>query len=213
MPSGARTKDRRDPGQGGLQQPSSASRIDGVDDAELARRAAGGDGEAFGELVQRHGLAARRVARAILGVGEDADDAVQNGLIAAWRAVDRFDQRRRFRPWLTRIVANAALDLHRRRKVREAAAISEYVADTREGPDQAAHRALFRERLRDALASLPEKQRIAVVLFDAEGYLHAEIAKVLGVPEGTVRSYVFHARRTLRGALAAFGEDVKEDTP
>jgi RNA polymerase sigma-70 factor (ECF subfamily) len=184
-----------------------------VDDAELARRTAAGDGEAFGELVQRHGLPARRVARAILGVGEDADDAVQNGLIAAWRAIGRFDRRRPFRPWLTRIVANAALDLRRRRKVRDAAPISEYVADTRVKPDRAADHALFRERLRDALATLPEKQRIAVVLFDAEGYLHAEIAEVLGVPEGTVRSYVFHARRTLRRALAAFGEDVKEGTP
>jgi len=178
-----------------------------VEDAELALRAAGDDGEAFGQLVDRHGLAARRVARAILGLGEDADDAVQNGFIAAWRAIGRFDQRRPFRPWLMRIVANAALDLHRRRKVRDAVAIPDYVATSGVGPDRATDHALFRERLQEALAQLPEKQRIAVVMFDAEGYGHAEIAEVLGVPEGTVRSYVFHARRALRTALDAFKED------
>ena len=62
------------------------------------------------------------------------------------------------------------------------------------------------ERLHEALGGLPERQRIAVVLFDAEGYGHADIAEILGVPEGTVRSYVFHARRALRRALGAFKE-------
>jgi RNA polymerase sigma-70 factor (ECF subfamily) len=178
-----------------------------VEDAELARRAAAGDGEAFGALAERHGLAARRVARSVLGAGEDADDAVQNGLIAAWRALDRFDLRRPFRPWLMRIVANAALDLHRRRRVREAGPIPEYLATGGVSPDRAADHTLFRQRLRDALAELPEKQRVAVVLFDVEGYGHAEIAEVLGVPEGTVRSYVFHARRALRRALGDFKEE------
>ena len=73
-------------------------------------------------------------------------------------------------------------------------------------PDRAAEGALVRDRLKDALLELPERQRIAVVLFDAEGYSHAEIAGILGVPEGTVRSYVFHARRALRVALSDFKE-------
>jgi len=61
--------------------------------------------------------------------------------------------------------------------------------------------------LQDALAELPERYRAAVVLFDVEGYSHAEIAKIIGVPEGTVRSDVFHARRMLRQAM----EDWKEN--
>jgi RNA polymerase sigma-70 factor (ECF subfamily) len=177
-----------------------------VTDADLARQAAAGDGDAFGVLVERYGLPARRVARAVLGQGDDADDAVQDGFIAAWRAIDRFDQGRSFRPWLMRIVANAALDLLRRRKVRRATAVPETVQSPGVSPDRAAEGSLLRDRLKTALVELPERQRIAVVLFDAEGYGHADIAEILGVPEGTVRSYVFHARRALRRALSPFKE-------
>ena len=63
------------------------------------------------------------------------------------------------------------------------------------------------QRLRDALSQLPERRRVAVVLFDVEGYSHAEIGRVLGIPEGTVRSEVFHARRALRSLLADWRED------
>lgn len=181
-------------------------RTSDVTDADLARLAAAGDGDAFGELVERYGLSARRVARAVLGQGDDADDAVQDGFIAAWRAIDRFDQGRSFRPWLMRIVANAALDLLRRRKVRRATAVPETIESRGVSPDRAAEGSLLRDRLKVALLELPERQRIAVVLFDAEGYGHADIAEILGVPEGTVRSYVFHARRALRRALVPFKE-------
>jgi len=156
--------------------------------------------------VDRYGLAARRVARAVLGASDDADDAVQDGMIAAWRALDRFDPTRSFRPWLMRIVANASLDLLRRRKVRRAVAVPETVVSGGVPADRLAEGALVRDRLKSALLELPERQRVAVVLFDAEGYSHAEIAGILGVPEGTVRSYVFHARRALRDALSDFKE-------
>ena len=189
------------------QHPPPGERMAEVEDGALARQAVAGEGEAFGVLAERYGAAARRVARAILGAGEDADDAVQDGFIAAWRAIARYDPGRPFRPWLMRIVANAALDLGRKRRVRHAVSIPETVPSTSAQPDRATDQALFREQLRSALETLPERQKVAVVLFDAEGYSHAEIAEVLGVPEGTVRSYVFHARRTLRQALGAFKED------
>lgn len=156
--------------------------------------------------MDRYALAARRVARAVLGPGDDADDAAQDGMIAAWRALDRFDVARSFRPWLMRIVANASLDLLRRRKVRRATVVPETVVSGGIPPDRAAEGSLIRDRLKGALLELPERQRVAVVLFDAEGYSHAEIADILGVPEGTVRSYVFHARRALREALRDFKE-------
>jgi RNA polymerase sigma-70 factor (ECF subfamily) len=69
-------------------------------------------------------------------------------------------------------------------------------------PDRAADLSLLGDRLRAALAELPERQRTAIVLFDAEGWSHGEIAEALGVPEGTVRSDVFRARRALRPRLA-----------
>lgn len=178
-----------------------------VDEARDAREAVAGDGEAFGRLAERHGLAARRVAMAVLRNQEEADDAVQDGLLAAWRAIGRFDPSRPFRPWLMRIVSNAALDAVRRRQVRRTEEIPAAVESRDVLPDRATEHSLIRETLDAALAELPERQRIAVVLFDVEGYGHADIAEVLQVPEGTVRSYVFHARRTLRKTLAPFMEE------
>ncbi|MBA2627774.1 MAG: sigma-70 family RNA polymerase sigma factor, partial [Gemmatimonadales bacterium] len=112
-------------------------------------------------------------------------------------------------PWLLRIVLNSARDLRRRRIVRRTEAVPESQASTTASPERETERALLRERLATALATLPERQRLAVTLFDAEGYPHAEIAAMLGVPEGTVRSDVFHARRALRKELAPFLEEVR----
>ncbi|MFZ5625104.1 MAG: RNA polymerase sigma factor [Gemmatimonadota bacterium] len=171
----------------------------------LARRAAEGDAESFGVLVQRYVPAGRRVARVVLRDDHEADDAVQDGLLSAWQAIDRYDPGRPFRPWLMRIIVNAARDLQRRRQVRAADELPPSLAG-RLSPERDTEDALFRERLGEALAALPERKRVAVTLFDVEGYSHAEIAELLGVPVGTVRSDVFHARRALREALAPFRE-------
>lgn len=181
-------------------------------DAELAALAQAGDREAFGELVKRYAAGARRVARAVLGNPEDADDAAQDGFLAALRHLGRYDPNRPFGPWLLRIVANAATDRRRRRRVRAAEVIPATIATGEPGPDRDADRGALNLALRRALATLPERQRLAVVLFDVEGYTHGEIAEVLGIPVGTVRSHVFHARRSLRGALAPWKE-WKEDMP
>lgn len=181
-------------------------RTSDVTDAELAERAAEGEEEAFGELVRRHASAARRMAQALLGDPHDADDATQDGFLAAWRAIDRYDPRRPFRPWLLRIVLNAARDLRRRHRVRRTEALSPLYAAPDVGPEQETDRALLRERFAAAVTALTERQRVTVTLFDAEGYSHAEIAAVLGVAEGTVRSDLHHARRALRSALAPFQE-------
>jgi RNA polymerase sigma factor (sigma-70 family) len=186
-----------------------ALRTSDVDDAELAQAAARGDSDAFGGLIERHGMAARRAARAILRDEDDADDAVQEGMLAAWRAIDRYDPNRPFRPWLMRIVVNAALDARRRGRVRHAEPIAETLESPGLGPDRLADATLLRAKLDAGLAALPERQRIALVLFDAEGWGHAEIAASLGVPEGTVRSYVFHARRAMRRALGTLAEGMK----
>jgi RNA polymerase sigma-70 factor (ECF subfamily) len=108
-----------------------------------------------------------------------------------------------------RIVLNAARDLRRRRLVRETLPLGGHEAsrgrplptDRRVGP-------CCGQGLTEALATLPERARVAVTLFDAEGYSHGEIAELLDVPEGTVRSDVYHARRNLRVLLAPFLEEV-----
>jgi RNA polymerase sigma-70 factor (ECF subfamily) len=179
-----------------------------VTESRLAHAASRGDRDAFGRLVMDHALSARRVAYGVVGNWDEAEDIVQEAALAAWQAVQRYDPERPFRPWFLRIVSNAALDHARRQKVRR----TEMLADTERHPgptpeDRAEH-AVLRDRLGQALSELPERQRIAVVMFDVEGYSHADIATSLGVPEGTVRSYVFHARRALRRALGAVAEGV-----
>lgn len=173
-------------------------------DAALADRAAAGDREAFGELVLRYQLQVRRVTRSVTLDEHDADDAAQDAFLSALDRIETYDRKRPFGPWLMRIASNAAIDLLRRRTVRKADAIDDSMAARGRGPDKLAEAAELNDRLRAALATLPERQRAAVTLFDLEGYAHAEIAAVLGVPEGTVRSDVFHARRKLREALGMF---------
>jgi RNA polymerase sigma-70 factor (ECF subfamily) len=172
-----------------------------VTEAELVLQAQGGDQAAFGLLVERHAPMVRRLTRTILRHEEDADDAAQDAFLSAWNALHRFDPRLPLGPWLGRIALNAARDLRRRRRVRTTEALPPSMATGGPGPDVDTERALLRARLREALKDLPERQRVAVVLFEVEGYSHAEIGAMLGIPEGTARSDVFHARRRLRTAL------------
>ncbi len=143
----------------------------------------------------------RRLARTVLRHAEDADDAAQDAFVAAWTSLGRFDPSQAFGPWMTRIALNTARDLARRRRVRQTDQVPWTIATPGPGPEQDTERRLLGERLELALAALPERQRLAVVLHDAEGYRHAEIAELLELPEGTVRSDVFQGRRRLRASL------------
>jgi len=189
------------------QPPGGAPRIEHGDEAALVARARAGDRAAFGVLVERYAAPARRVARAVLDDPDDADDAAQDALLAALVKLHQYDPRRPFGPWLMRIVSNAATDRRRRRSVRRAEPLDANATAGGPRPDVQTERRALGERLREALAELPERRRVAVVLFDVEGYSHAEIAEILGVAEGTVRSEVFHARRRLRVLLADWKEE------
>jgi RNA polymerase sigma-70 factor (ECF subfamily) len=187
------------------QPPGDFARIAAETDAALVARTLAGDRAAFGVLVERYAASVRRVARAVLGDPEDADDAAQDGLLAALVKLKQYDPARPFGPWLMRVVANAATDRRRRRRVRQTEQLDGTFTAGGKAPDVETDRRALGKRLRQALAQLPE--RLAVVLFDVEGYSHAEIGRILGLPEGTVRSEVFHARRALRALL----EDWKEE--
>src|SRR5919107_3534859 len=164
-----------------------------------------GDAEAFAGLVRIHERRAYAVARAIVTSHEDAEDAVQEGFLHAYRALDRFRPDQPFGAWLHRIVANAALDLTRRRKVREAEELPETVASPFRDPAESGD---LRERLQAALARLGDRQRAVIVLHDVEGFKHAEIGEMLGIPEGTARSDLHHARAALRRQLGELREDL-----
>jgi RNA polymerase sigma-70 factor (ECF subfamily) len=170
----------------------------------LVLAAQAGNELAFASLVRLHQQRAYAVARAIAATHEDAEDAVQDGFLHAYRALDRFRPDQPFGAWLHRIVANAALDLARRRKVRAAEELPDSVASPFRDPAEASD---LRSRLGAALARLGERQRAVIVLHDVEGFKHAEIGQLLGIPEGTARSDLHHARAQLRRALG----DVRSD--
>ena len=168
------------------------------DEKALVLSAQRGELEAFSELVRRHQRRAYAVARAIVTTHEDAEDAVQDAFLHAYRALHRFLPDQAFGAWLHRIVANASLDITRRRKVRDADDLPETIASPFRDPAESDE---LRRLLRDALARLPERQRSVIVLHDVEGFKHSEIGKLLGIPEGTARSDLHYARSALRRLL------------
>ena len=169
-----------------------------VRERELILAAQRGGREAFAELVRLHQRRAYAVARAIAATHEDAEDAVQEGFLHAYRALDRFRPEQAFGAWLHRIVANAALDIGRRRRVRDADSLPDSVSLPFRDP--AEHDEL-RRRLVDGLRDLTQRQRAVIVMHDVEGFTHGEIGAALGIPEGTARSDLHHARAALRRRL------------
>ncbi len=174
-----------------------------VDERKLVEAAQRGDQSAFAGLVDLHQRKAYAIARAIVFVHEDAEDAVQEAFLRAYQALGKFRPEEPFGAWLSRIVANAALDITRRKKIRKADELSEFLADRFSNPAESEE---LRRRLTEALGTLGDRPRSVIVLHDVEGYTHVEIAKLLAIPEGTARSDLHHARRQLRKMLV----DLKE---
>lgn len=178
-----------------------------LDDAELLRRHVAGDGgAAFGELFRRHRDRMYAVAVRTTHQHELAADAVQEAFISAFRRAGAYRGEAAVTTWLHRIVVNACLDRLRRERttLRRAADLGEL-----DLPDPRDHHGSVEARLdvREALARLPEGQRMALVLVDMHGLPVAEAAAVLGVAEGTVKSRCFRGREALAGMLRPAGDD------
>jgi RNA polymerase sigma-70 factor (ECF subfamily) len=166
------------------------------DDTTLARLAAIGDRAALDVLLGRHVDRVHAICRRILGNPEDALDATQEALIAVSRAIARFDERAAFTTWLYRVATNAALDELRRRNRRPTPAetLAEAPSGTAgNGPEAAGDRI----DIDAALARIPEDFRVAVVLRDLCDLDYAQIAAILDVPPGTVRSRIARGRAAL----------------
>jgi RNA polymerase sigma-70 factor (ECF subfamily) len=166
-----------------------------VDDTGLIRAHVDGDRDAFGELVRRHRDRLWAVALRTLGDREEAADALQEALLSAYRAADRFRGESAVTTWLHRIVVNACLDRARRRQARPVVSLPE-VEGIREPvgpePDHDTAREVWA-----ALAKLPAEQRVPLVLLEMQGYSVAEIAQRLGIAEGTVKSRCSRGRARL----------------
>ncbi len=186
------------------------------DEVSLAAARAG-DRRALDDLLRRHQPRLWAVCRRLTGSDADADDAAQNALIAIVRALPSFDGRSRFGTWAYRIAVNASLDELRRRRRRADPGLPgdadlsgpgaggggfEPVATT-VGPESAALAA----DVDAALRRLPPDFRAAVVLRDLCGLDYAEIAEILGVPTGTVRSRISRGRSALAPLLSAGNSD------
>jgi RNA polymerase sigma-70 factor, ECF subfamily len=169
-------------------------------DAELLARHVSGDPHAFAELVERHRDRLWAVALRTLGQPDDAADAVQDALLSAYRGAAGFRGGSAVTTWLHRIVVNACLDLVRRKAVRPTEPLLVDPTTDRPGRDTLSERDT-QVAVMAALRTLPAEQAAAVVLVDIEGYPVNDVAEMLDVPVGTVKSRCARARARLAEQL------------
>jgi RNA polymerase sigma-70 factor (ECF subfamily) len=174
-------------------------------DAELIRRVRAGDTGAFDVLVAAYMRPAFQMAYRVVGHREDAEDLLQESFLAAYQYLDSFDVARPFGPWLNRIVLNRGANLRRSRTRRQTEPETEAVSAAPSALDEST-RTEARELLNRALATLSERQRLIVTLFDVDGLTSTEIGERLELAPGTVRWHLHEARRVLRGALSSYFE-------
>ncbi len=192
---------------------AAASALSGdTPDDVLATAAAGGDRGALERLLDRHADRIHALCRRVLGPTEDALDATQEAMIAVARGIGRFDSRSAFTTWLYRVATNAALDEGRRRSRRPRPVETLPEPSTPSGPALEAQ-VDARVDIDDALACLPEEFRVAVVLRDLCDLDYAEIAQVLDVAPGTVRSRISRGRAALADLLGNPTDDADRPTP
>jgi RNA polymerase sigma-70 factor (ECF subfamily) len=163
----------------------------------LIRAAQAGSGAAVDELFRRHWASAHRAAYLIVQDAAAAEDIAQEAFVAALRALDRFDRRRPFAPWLHRIVANRAIDWSRARSARREVPAEDGRVEGRHDADPPSRDVLL------ALAALPPEQRAVVVLRHLLGYTPGQVARLLELPRGTVNSRLRRALDRLADELGA----------
>ena len=173
----------------------------------LISRARDGDREAFGALVEQYRDNVYRLAYRMCGNEYDADEAAQEAFVAAWRALPNFRGDAKFSTWLYRLTTNAAIDVMRREKRHQTVGDGEMieVADDADSPQETVERTEQQEAVQKALATLSEEYREVLLLRYMEELDYAEIAEVLQLPSGTVKSRINRAKAALKTALLKSG--------
>lgn len=179
---------------------------------ELIRKCKAGDARFYEPLVRAYEPVGLRLAAAMLGNLDDARDALQDAFVKAYEALHRFDLRRPFGPWFFQILRNHCRDMLRSRQARfRVETVDEHLemrpADASRGPERTRQRSAAKELLWKALARVGEDHREILVLKELQGLRYNEIAQILDIPEGTVASRLFHARRALKDALTDMGAE------
>lgn len=177
-----------------------------MDDARLVASFQRGDEEAFDLLVERH---RRRIFSLVCRLANpaEADDLAQEVFIAAYRTLPGFRGDARFSTWLYRIAVHVCSHHLRRRKMELSDLDEQFPDEEREhDPERTAITSELQRQVRDAIAALPYKLRLVVVLRDLHGLSYEEIAQVVGCPIGTVRSRLHYATDRLESALRPYVE-------
>jgi len=194
-----------------------------LSDAELMARAKRGDTEAYGIIVDRYKSWLRRIFYHLFWDWEEAEDAAQEVLLRVWLARERYEPRAKFSTYLFRIARNHWLGQRARTNRRPqivslqeqfgpgAAAMLRQMADEAPSPEDTVIRSYELFRIRRAIDELPEKHRLVFILCHFEGLRYAEIAEMLGIPEGTVKSRMSHAVGKLRRKLAHPEEGIRDE--
>ncbi|MFN2461528.1 MAG: RNA polymerase sigma factor [Candidatus Velthaea sp.] len=169
-------------------------------DDVLVAAAVAGNAEAFGTLVERYERAVFHLTLRTLRDAEEAKDATQEAFFKAYRALHTFRPGAKFSTWIFTIAYHACCDRLARRKRYSPDELHE-TADPAAGPETQAERNDEARRLHSAVDALPEKYRTVVTLFHLQGKQYEEIAAVLDLPMGTVKTHLFRAKELLRKAL------------
>lgn len=184
-------------------------------ESAVVRAVLDGDVNAFEMLVREYEKNVYNLALRMVGNGEDAADMSQEAFIKAYNSLNSFRGDSKFSVWLYRIVSNVCLDFIRSRKRKQTVSLSVEddngedveldIADDTQSPERLMDKQLTRDAVRRGLASLPPGQRQILLLREIQGMSYDEIAEVLNVEAGTVKSRIFRARKKLSAFLLEDG--------
>ncbi|MBQ3568676.1 MAG: sigma-70 family RNA polymerase sigma factor [Anaerotignum sp.] len=184
---------------------------------ELIRRAKQGDMLAFEELILQHEKIVYNLALRMMNHSEDAQDISQEVFLKAYRSLQNFDERSAFSTWLYRITHNTCIDEMRKRKGKQSYSLEEelesadgsmqrQVADAGDTPEESLMRKEQKSEILQALDTLSEEHKAAIILRDVKGMAYEEIAEILELSLGTVKSRISRARNQLKTEILKMRE-------
>lgn len=182
----------------------------GTAKAERTQDAASASRREFESLLPESGHLAFRIARSVLRNDADAEDVAQEALLRAFRRFARLRDRARFRAWLVRIAYRIALDRVRARKRTAQRETLWFHEASRSLPAAHAATGEFQAELERAVDELPEKLRLVLLLSAMEGHSMDEVAALLAIPVGTVKSRLFFARKNVAEKLRCFVKPIEK---
>jgi RNA polymerase sigma-70 factor (ECF subfamily) len=182
---------------------------------QLVAKAQSGDEDAFEQLVRAHQRYVFNLAYRVLGDRNEAEDVAQETFVRAWRGLPSFRAECRFTTWLYRIARNVCLNRLPRleAELRQTEVLSQPVASPDPAPDEVVGARERRALLHSELARLPEKYRLVLTLRYLQGFSYAEIADVLSLPLGTVKTHLHRGREALAARLTARELETRSDQP